>query len=124
MNFWFEFLNIYMNEKTITYHDSHDFKWQNINIYPILNFFLCSSKPFLAHWIVTTPKLSCVVFFSKVVAKFQYRTFKWPKLNHIFINCYFLIKKSKKIPHFHIYEIFYFHSYLYGHYYMDFIMVH
>jgi hypothetical protein len=23
MDFWFEFLNIHMNEKTITYHDYH-----------------------------------------------------------------------------------------------------
>jgi hypothetical protein len=87
MDFWFEFLKIYMIEKAITYHDSHDFKWQNINIYPILIVFLCGSKPFLDHWIVTAPKFSCVVLFSKVVAKFQFRTFKWPKLNHIFINC-------------------------------------
>jgi len=29
-----------MNEKTIIYHDSHGFKWKNINIYPILNLFL------------------------------------------------------------------------------------
>jgi hypothetical protein len=87
MDFLFEIFDIHMNEKTTTYHDCHDFKWQNINIYPILIVFLCGSKPFLARWIVTTPKLSCVVLFSKVVAKFQFRTFKWPKLNHIFINC-------------------------------------
>jgi hypothetical protein len=87
MDFLFEFLNIYMNEKAITYHDCHGFKWQNINIYPILIIFLYGSKPFLVHWIVTTPKLSCVVFFLKIATKFQFRTFKWPKLNHISINC-------------------------------------
>jgi hypothetical protein len=36
MNFWFEFLDIHMNEKPITCHDCHGFKWQNINIYSIL----------------------------------------------------------------------------------------
>jgi hypothetical protein len=29
-------LDIHMNEKTITCHDCHGFKWQNINIYPFL----------------------------------------------------------------------------------------
>jgi hypothetical protein len=43
MDFLFEFLNIYMNEKAITYHDCHGFKWQNINIYPILIFFTVQS---------------------------------------------------------------------------------
>jgi len=47
MDFLFEILAIHMNEKT-TYHDCHGFKWQNINIYPILIFFLCSSTSFLA----------------------------------------------------------------------------
>ncbi len=32
MDFWFEFLDIHMNEKTITCHDYHGFKWKNINI--------------------------------------------------------------------------------------------
>ncbi len=36
MDFWFEFLNIQMNEKTITYHG---FKWKNLNIYQILTLF-------------------------------------------------------------------------------------
>jgi hypothetical protein len=36
MNFWFEFLDIHMNEKAITYHDYHGFKWKNINIYLIV----------------------------------------------------------------------------------------
>jgi hypothetical protein len=27
MNFWFEFLNIHMNEKIITCHDFHGLKW-------------------------------------------------------------------------------------------------
>jgi len=49
MNFWFGFFDIHMNEKVITCHDCHDFKWQNINIYPILIIFLCGLTPFLAH---------------------------------------------------------------------------
>jgi len=36
MDFWFEFLDIHMNEKTTTCHNWYDFKWKNINIYPIL----------------------------------------------------------------------------------------
>ncbi len=28
MDFWFEFLDIHNNEKTITYHDCHGFKWK------------------------------------------------------------------------------------------------
>ncbi len=51
MNFWFEFLDIHMNEKTITYYDCHGFKWKNINIYPILTIFLCGLTFFLARWI-------------------------------------------------------------------------
>ncbi len=39
MDFLFEFLNIHMNEKTITFPNCHDFKWKNINIYSILIFF-------------------------------------------------------------------------------------
>ncbi len=56
MDFWFEFLNIQMNEKTIICHDFHGFKWQNINIYQIFIIFLYNPMPFLAHWSVTTPK--------------------------------------------------------------------
>jgi hypothetical protein len=52
MDFWFEFLDIHMNEKVITCHDCHGFKWQNIIIYPILNFFYCSVMLVLACWIV------------------------------------------------------------------------
>jgi len=55
MDFWFEFLDIHMNEKAVICHDCHGFKWQNINIYPILIVFLCDSTPFFACWIVTTP---------------------------------------------------------------------
>jgi hypothetical protein len=55
MDFWFEFLNIHMNEKIIICHDFHGFKWQNINFYPILTIFLCGFTPFLDRWIVTTP---------------------------------------------------------------------
>jgi hypothetical protein len=54
MDFWFEFLDIHMNEKTSTCYDCHGFKWKNINIYPILIVFLCGPTPFLDHWIVTT----------------------------------------------------------------------
>jgi hypothetical protein len=36
-----------MNEKT-NCNDCHGFKWQNINIYPILIVFLCNLTPFLA----------------------------------------------------------------------------
>jgi hypothetical protein len=42
MDFLFEFLDVHMNEKIITYHDFHGFKWKNINIY------LCNSMSFLA----------------------------------------------------------------------------
>jgi hypothetical protein len=40
MDFWFEFLDIHVNEKTIIFHDCHGFKYQNINISPILTTFL------------------------------------------------------------------------------------
>ncbi len=55
MNFWFKFLNIHMNEKSITCHDCHGFKCQNIKIYQILIIFLCDPTPFRAYWIVTAP---------------------------------------------------------------------
>ncbi len=55
MDFWFEFLDININEKPITCHDFHGFKWENINIYQILTIFLCSTMPFLASWIVIAP---------------------------------------------------------------------
>ncbi len=55
MDFWFEFLNIHMNEKIITCHEFHVFKWENINIYQIFIVFLWGPMPFLACWIVTTP---------------------------------------------------------------------
>jgi hypothetical protein len=55
VDFLFELFNIHMNEKTITCHDCHGFKWQNINIYPILTIFLCGSTPFLARCIVIAP---------------------------------------------------------------------
>jgi hypothetical protein len=44
-----------MNEKKKTCHDCHGFKWQNINIYPILTIFLCGPMPFFARWIVIAP---------------------------------------------------------------------
>jgi hypothetical protein len=54
MDFLFEFLDIHMNEITMTCHDCHGFEWQNINTYLILTIFLCSLTPFLGCWIVTT----------------------------------------------------------------------
>jgi hypothetical protein len=44
-----------MNEKAITCHDCHGFKWQNININQILTIFLQGMMPFLVRWIVITP---------------------------------------------------------------------
>jgi hypothetical protein len=55
MDFWFEFINIHMNEKVITYHDGHGLKWKIINIYPILTIFLCCLMPFMARSIVIKP---------------------------------------------------------------------
>ncbi len=55
MNFWFEFFDIHMNEKAITCHDFHGFKWQNI-IFLNIDFFLCSLTFLLDFWIVTTTK--------------------------------------------------------------------
>ncbi len=46
VDFWFEFFDIHMNEKEISCHDCHGFKWQYINIYPILIVFLCNPMPF------------------------------------------------------------------------------
>jgi hypothetical protein len=65
MDFWFEFLDIHMNEKAITCHDFHGFQWKNINIYSILTVFLCGPMPFLAHWIVITPL--CILIRFKIV---------------------------------------------------------
>jgi hypothetical protein len=38
MDFWFEFIDIHMNEQATTHQDFHGFKWQNINISLILTF--------------------------------------------------------------------------------------
>jgi len=62
MDFGFDFLNIQMNEKVMTCHDFHGFKWKNINIYQILNFFFCGLTPFLAHWNVIAPYLVPLCF--------------------------------------------------------------
>jgi hypothetical protein len=43
-------------KKTITCHDCHGFKWQNIYICQILTICLCGPMPFLARWNVTAPK--------------------------------------------------------------------
>jgi hypothetical protein len=56
MDFWFEFLDINLNEKTKKFHDCHGFKWQNINIYPILNFIFFRFDTLLVNWIVIAPK--------------------------------------------------------------------
>jgi hypothetical protein len=57
MDFLFGFLDIHMNEKKTSCHDCHGFKWQNINIYPILTlFFLWFDTFFWLIWNVTTPK--------------------------------------------------------------------
>jgi len=55
VDFWFEFLDVHMNEKTTIFHDFHGFKWYNINIYLILTFFFGGSTPFLVCYIVTSP---------------------------------------------------------------------
>ncbi len=55
IDFWFEFLNIHMNENIVTCHDCHGFKWQNINVYPILIICFCNLTRFLVCWIVTAP---------------------------------------------------------------------
>jgi hypothetical protein len=55
MDFWIEFRDIHMNGKTTTCHECYGFKWQNINIYPILIIFLCDPMPFLVCWIMTAP---------------------------------------------------------------------
>jgi len=54
MDFWFQFLDIHMNEKELTCYDCHGFKWKNINIYPILIVFFAIQCPF---WLIglTTP---------------------------------------------------------------------
>jgi hypothetical protein len=55
MDFWFEFLDINLNEKTTICHDCHGFKWWNINNCPILILFFLRDT-LLARWIVTAPK--------------------------------------------------------------------
>jgi hypothetical protein len=49
MNFWFEFLDIFMNEQATTCCDCHGFKCQNTNISLILIGFVYDSTPF---WLV------------------------------------------------------------------------
>jgi hypothetical protein len=60
MDFWFEFLDIFMNEKEITCHDTNGFEWKNINIYPILTILLYGLTSFLAHCIVIAPHSTLV----------------------------------------------------------------
>jgi hypothetical protein len=47
MDFFFEFFNIQMNEKSVTCHDFQGFNWQNINFYQIFIVFLCGAMIFL-----------------------------------------------------------------------------
>jgi hypothetical protein len=55
MDFWFEFLDIHMNKKRITFHDYHGFMVEHKYFSSILTIFLCHPTSFLAHLIVTTP---------------------------------------------------------------------
>ncbi len=58
--------------KNITCHDCNSFKWKNIYIYPLLIVFLCNPMPFLAHWIVTTPKLYPIInIVLKIITKYE-----------------------------------------------------
>ncbi len=66
MNFWFEFLGICMNEKVTTCHDCHDFKWQNINIYPIWLFFFVVQHPF---WLVELWLHPCIGYMESIYEK-------------------------------------------------------
>jgi hypothetical protein len=45
--FLFEFFDIHMIKQTTTSHDSHGFKWQNLNFLKILTSFVCSPTFFL-----------------------------------------------------------------------------
>jgi hypothetical protein len=56
MDFWFEFLNIQMNEKKKLAMIAMALNGKYITIYQILTIFLCGPTPFLARWIVTIPK--------------------------------------------------------------------
>jgi hypothetical protein len=56
-----------MNEKTITCHDCHGFKWKNINIYPILIVLIYSSMPFLIRCIVIAPSKIMMIFKNKII---------------------------------------------------------
>ncbi len=55
MDFLFEFLDIHMNEKGPASHDCHGFKWNNINIFPILIIFKAHLTSFLVHFIANVP---------------------------------------------------------------------
>jgi hypothetical protein len=51
MDFFFEILDIHMNENT-NCHNFHGFKWKNIKNYLILIVFSCGLTSFLVRWIV------------------------------------------------------------------------
>jgi hypothetical protein len=74
MDFWFEFLDIHMNEEMITCHDCNGFKWQNINIYPILIVFLCSPTSFLIRCIVIAPILFTIAYNYPSILIFSYKS--------------------------------------------------
>jgi hypothetical protein len=79
MDFWFEFFDICMNEKSTTCHDCHDFKLKN---HPILIVSLCNSTPFLARWIVTTPiTRPNISYYVGVVSQFV----NWLQTPHIVV---------------------------------------
>jgi len=61
MDCWFEFFDIHMNEKK-TCHYFHGFKWQNINIYPILIIFLYDLTFYFSCWIMSTPNFRVINF--------------------------------------------------------------
>jgi hypothetical protein len=54
MDFWFQFLDIHVNEQARICHDCLSFKWKNIIISFILTIFVRDLTPFLVHWIIIT----------------------------------------------------------------------
>jgi hypothetical protein len=54
MDFWFEFFHIHVNEKAITCHDCHGFKWHKY--LSNIEFFLCGLAFFWDCWIANAPR--------------------------------------------------------------------
>jgi hypothetical protein len=71
MDFWFKFFNIHMNGKILTCHDFHGFKWQNINVYPILTVFICDLTLVEINQHVTIPFATRFGNICKYKTKFQ-----------------------------------------------------